>query len=107
MVNIQCCASQSEIERTQNTNVFIVFLLNEFINDLLRRLNLQHFEDQTNEWRRFPESAISSADVLQLHSFIDQQLGSQRKTMLFPIQRVIDLAPSDLLDDELRVCSMD
>ena len=62
MVNVQCGASESQIERAQNTNVFAVFLLHELDHDLLRRSEV--IESDTKN--RSITSAISRAATIPM-----------------------------------------
>lgn len=55
--------------------LLVVGVLDEFYDDVLGRLDLQHLEDEANEGGGLDVAAIVTTYVIQHHSTVHQQLG--------------------------------
>ena len=58
---IGCSAIFKVMRRTQQTDIFVVLIFDEFYYDLLFRLELQQLEQQTHEVRGLPLTSISAS----------------------------------------------
>lgn len=64
--------------------------------------HLQHLQDQAQEVGRSVLTSACATHTLQVDRFLDQALGSERKTTLLPIHGPIDLLSHDVLDEVLE-----
>jgi len=70
-------------------------------------LDLQELQKQAKKSAWPPTATVRPSNVLKVDSFVYQQLCGQTEAMLFPIGIVVDLVADDLVDQILRVCTLD
>jgi len=63
---------EKSLQHIQWDYLLIIWLTNEFDNDILLWLYLKHLEDETEKWCWFHISTIHASHVFQFHSFIDE-----------------------------------
>lgn len=83
--------------------ILVVFVFDELNDDLLFGLDLEHFDDQTEERSGLPVAAEGAAEVVDLHGLVDERLRREAEALLLPIGVLVDLPPHDLLHQILRV----
>lgn len=87
----------------QRMNVLVILVLNELLDDLMFWLNLQHLQYQAQELRRAPVATKSAANTLQIDSLVDHRLSVEGKTVLLPVERVVDFHAHDFVDEILGI----
>lgn len=63
-------ADEAEVDDPKEANILVLLVLNQLKNDLLLRLNLEHFEHEAEELGRASIATIRSTYVLELHRFV-------------------------------------
>ena len=65
---------------TRRTNSLEICIPDELNNNVFLRLNLQHFQYQTEEGCWFDVTAISATNIFQLHGFVHHELSWNEMT---------------------------
>lgn len=73
----------------------------------LLRLYLKKLQHQTNERRRLNITSINTSNESQLHRFIHHQFGCECETRLLPKLAVVNTRTDNLLNEVLRVRTVD
>lgn len=73
----------------------------------LLRLYLKELQHQANERRRLDVTTINTSNESQLHRFIHHQLGCESETRFLPKLAVVNSRTDNLLDEVLRVRTVD
>ena len=85
--------------------MLVIIVLDELHDDLFLRLDLQHLQHKAKERSGLSVTAEGSADVVELHGFVDERLRRETEALLLPECVILDLCPHDLLHEVLRVRS--
>lgn len=86
--------------------ILVILVLDEFNNNLLLGLYLKHLHDETNERGRLAVASKGAAEVVKFHGFVNKRLGCKPEALFFPIGILVDLRADDLLNEVLRIRSM-
>lgn len=71
LVDVSNCASETQVEGPENTNILVILVLDELDYDVLVWLDLQHLEREAEERGGLAVAAVGSAGVVELHGLVD------------------------------------
>lgn len=73
--------------------LLVIVVFDEFDDDILFGLDLEHLHDKAHEGSGLAVAAVSSADVVQLHCLVDQRLRRQSEALFLPVRILVYLGP--------------
>lgn len=85
-------------ESTGNENSLIILVLDEFNDNILLWLYLEHLHDEAHERRGLPIATVGTSKVVELHRLVHESLGRQAKALFLPIRVLIYLRSQNLLN---------
>ena len=88
-------------------NVIVILILDKLYYDVLLRLDLEHLQDETHEGSQLSVAAVGSAEVVELHGFVDERLRCETKALLLPLGVLVNLRPENFLHQVLWIRLVD